>query len=371
MVITMSYKITKMKIWILTLFPIGILLSLIASYYPYTTEILYSNGINKLTRELLSILFGIFPFSVAEISIIIFIFLCFIYLLRTFYKLIFRENKRYTIINSLVNLGMLISIIYFTFVIIWGLNYQRLPFSSIANLQIKQTTVLDLGNYCETLIKHTNSLREKIPDYNGNILKPNRYKFIFSRVSSAYAQTAKEYPELGGNFCSPKNVLLSKIMSYAGISGIYFPFTSEPNVDTDIPYTMIAATACHEAAHQRGFAREDEANYISYIVCSKSSDLIFQYSGDLLALIYSMNALYTYDANRYKLLSHKYSKKLASDLSENDKYWTKFEGPLEKISTNINNVYLKANMQKSGVYSYGNMVDLLLAQYRFNKNKIK
>ena len=153
-------------------------------------------------------------------------------------------------------------------------------------------------------------------------------------------------------------------MSYEGISGFYFPFTGEPNVNIDIPASIIPCTVCHEMAHQRGFAREDEANFISYLVCSINPDVTFQYSGTLLALINSMNSLYKYAPQKYKTLIATYSKGLNRDLLELDQYWNYYEGPLEKLSTKINNTYLKANLQKNGVFSYGRMVDLLLAENR-------
>ena len=159
-------------------------------------------------------------------------------------------------------------------------------------------------------------------------------------------------------------MLLSKLMSYTGITGVYFPYTGEANVNIGPPDSMILSTACHEMAHQRGFAREDEANYISYFVCMQNPDADFQYSGVLLALINSMNALYTHDKKAYLELTKKYSPGLIRDLKQNNLYWEKHEGSLQKISDRINDAYLKSNMQNDGVYSYGRMVDLIIAEYR-------
>ena len=55
------------------------------------------------------------------------------------------------------------------------------------------------------------------------------------------------------------------MLSYLGISGIFIPFTCEANVNATLPDWEIPFTACHELAHQRGFAREDEANYVGYL----------------------------------------------------------------------------------------------------------
>ena len=113
---------------------------------------------------------------------------------------------------------------------------------------------------------------------------------VREKASLGFDQAAKIYPELGGRFGKAKPIFLSSKMSYTGISGIYFPFTGEANVNVDIPHSLLPATTCHEMAHQRGFAREDEANYIAWITCSSNDNPEFKYSGTLLALIHSMNA---------------------------------------------------------------------------------
>jgi len=192
------------------------------------------------------------------------------------------------------------------------------------------------------------------------------YKTVFDRAIEGYDILSKDIKEVGGLYGKPKRILNSKFMSYAGISGIYSPFTFEANVNTLQPDSMIPSTASHEMAHQRGFAREDEANYIAYLTCKASPSKDFQYSGVLLGLIHSMNALYKYDKEAYFTLKEKYSEGVQADLKNINLFWSKYDGPIERTSTKINNAYLKSNYQKDGVYSYGRMVDLLIAEYQKN-----
>jgi hypothetical protein len=117
-------------------------------------------------------------------------------------------------------------------------------------------------------------------------------------------------------------------------------------------------------AHQRGFAREDEANYLAYLTCMLHPNPDFQYSGTLLALINAVNALYRYAPEQALLLQEEYSEAVRRDLLHRKLFWQQYEGPLEEISREINDSYLKANRQEDGVHSYGRMVDLLLAAYR-------
>src|SRR5207248_11260701 len=82
----------------------------------------------------------------------------------------------------------------------------------------------------------------------------------------------------------PKPVYFSGLMSRLGISGVYSPFTGEPNYNALQPDFDLPFAVAHEMAHQRGFAREDEANFIAFLVCTKASNAYVRYSGYLGAL---------------------------------------------------------------------------------------
>lgn len=357
------------KLLLILLLPGGVLLSYISSFSPSLIEGAYSNGFNKITGQILSTITGVLPFSLAELVILFLVIFVIYSLVSMIVKAVKGTfKKRYIILNYFINLLVFVSIIYFTFIIIWGLNYHRLPFSIIAKLDVQSVSVKELGDICEIFINRANTLRNSVnQDSNGFMDIQGGYRDVFNRTFKGYEKAAMIYPELGGRYGIPKGVILSQAMSYAGISGVYFPFTGEANVNIDSPDSEIPFTACHEMAHQRGFAREDEANYIAYLACIMSPDRDFQYSGTLLAQINLMNTLYSYDRSRYDSLKQTYSKAVAQDLSEIAAFWHKYQGPIERISTKINDTYLKANNQKDGVYSYGRMVDLLIAEYRKNK----
>ena len=107
-------------------------------------------------------------------------------------------------------------------------------------------------------------------------------------------------------------------------------------------------------------------NYISYIACLASDCIDLQYSGTMLALIHTGNALYRKDAKRYfEVYKNHYSEAVARDLIANNEYWDKFEDTkVAETAEKVNNTYLKANNQTDGTQSYGRVVDLLLAEYR-------
>lgn len=356
-------KINKkdgVKFIIIALVPLTIIINVISKKLPSIVEKYYSIGLNKPVRQLLSLITGIVPFSVAEFLLGFLVIVLIILIVQLVISI-----KKGGALSKLLNLAVYLSSLYILFMLLWGFNYNRLSFEKISGLKVEESSKEELYKLCESLIQRANVLREDLKeDANGVMIIEGGYKEVFSKASQGFYNLSERYPELSGNYGRPKNILLSKPMSYTGITGIYIPYTGEANVNVNIRDFMLPATATHEMAHQRGFAREDEANYIAYLACTANLDTGFQYSGVMLALINSMNALAEVDFEGYKELVGKYSPAIKRDLIDNMNFWKQYEGKVEEVSNSINNTYLKSNGQKDGVQSYGRMVDLLLAEYR-------
>lgn len=354
------------KLLFLLLLPFSLLLTFVAAAYPLWIERIYADSIYPLIQRILSLLTGFVPFSVGEFMVIFLILYLIFGLSRGILQIIRRKPGGFRILGHwVIHLFIALCFIYFSFVILWGLNYHRLPFAEIAGLDTQPASVEELAALSESLIERANSLRAQVAENDqGVMFLPKGKSDMFRRAHLGYDAAAEVYPELGGTLSRPKGVFFSHAMAYTGISGIYFPFTGEANVNTTTPDPLILATTTHEMAHQRGFAREDEANYIAYLTASLHPDADFQYSGVLLALINAMNQLYRHDQELYRELRSHYSPGIIRDLAAIQAYNKRYEGPVERAHTKINNAYLKSNRQKDGVYSYGRMVDLLIAEYR-------
>ena len=221
----------------------------------------------------------------------------------------------------------------------------------------------DLANLYEFLIENANETRKLVKSSDGVMKANTDYKGIINRAYLGYENILDLLPNLSGNYSNAKYVMSSKLMCYTGITGIYFPFTGEANVNVAIPDIYIPSTTLHEMAHQRGYASEDEANFIAYLASINHPDIDFKYSGYILALNHTANALYSTDYNAYVALSKNISEDVLFDLRNNREFWKRYEGKIDNISNEINNTYLKANGVSEGVKSYGKMVDLLLVYY--------
>ena len=350
----------KAKIILIILSFITVLFNLILRRNPKIVEKYYSNSINKVTRQMLSFITGIFPFSMGEFLIFFLLIILLVLLVTLIIKI-----KKGGFLIGLLNITAYLSLLYILFMLLWGFNYNRLSFDKIAGLKVQKSTEKELYDLCDNLIARANTLRTKVKENSeGVMVIQGGYKEALQRVVKGYEKASVIYPELGGKYGPPKPILLSEKMCYTGITGIYMPYTGEPNVNISTPDFDIAFTAAHEMAHQRGFAREDEANYIAYLACTMNPDTDFQYSGVIMALINSMNALAKQNTTYYNILTKKYSIGLRRDLKYDYNFWSKYEGKAEKFTDNVNNNYLKSNGEQEGTQSYGKMVDLLLAERR-------
>jgi hypothetical protein len=351
---------SKLKLALILLVPITILLNIITERYPGFIERYYSTTLNKMIRQALSFITAPFPTSAAELLVISLVIVLIAYIV-----LIPVKVKKREFLNHFLSMLAYLSVLYLAFMFSWGFNYNRFSFDRIAGLDMRKSTVQELYELCEELLQRANTVRMLVEENDqGVMVIPGGYRSVFKRAASGFERAAELYPELGGRYGPPKRILLSERMSYTGITGIYMPYTGEPNVNINTTNMMLPCTTTHEMAHQRGFAREDEANYIAYVTCIMHPDPDFQYSGIMLALINSMNALASRDMKAYGTLVGKYSEGLKRDLKYERTFWDKYAGKVEQVASNVNNAYLKSNGQEDGVQSYGRMVDLLLAERR-------
>ena len=367
-------NITKTYIILIAVLILG--LNKLSVYFKGLIEKNYSTSINKYVVEILSFISGLFKFSLAEVILIVVASMLVMYIVLFIYKIINLKNQRknqakQVIFNFILNILCSASIIYTLFVILWGFNYNREAFSVSANITVTKSSTKELRKINEILIEKANDLRKSVNENSKGIMVMGKDNAeIFKDLKNEYEKISSKYPVLSGRYSTVKPVYLSNLMSYTGITGFYFPFTGEANVNTNITELMIPCTAAHEMAHARGFAREDEANFIAFLVTINSSNINYQYGGTMLALIYSMNELYENDIESYKILRKKYSEGVLRDLTYESEFWFKYEGKIQEVSDKVNNTYLKSNGQNDGVKSYGRMVDLLIGYYKIQKSTI-
>lgn len=360
-------RLIKKIPWLLT-GPLFYLLLRLSFLWPDFTENVYSRSVYRIISQGISAATGILPFSLGEMLLYAFILFIAVYLVFTAVKTIAAKKSWWReLLNRVLALLCVISVVYSLFIGLWGLNYARNALGKTLGLDTSPSSVFELYSTCEALIAKSSGLRDIVPEDVSGVFAPAFSKQDVMQKTAYYyeraaAQTGLSF--LGGIYGRAKPVLYSVGLSYAYIAGVYFPFTAEANLNADTPMLYFPSSALHESAHQRGFSREDEANFLAYYVSSYSGDASVEYSGTMLALSEAMNKLYREDSDLYFELRDGYSEGMNRDLSDNSLYWVQFDTPIRETSKAVNNTFLQANMQHDGVKSYGRMVDLLIALWR-------
>ncbi|HBN82815.1 MAG TPA: DUF3810 domain-containing protein, partial [Clostridiales bacterium] len=305
----------------------------------------------------------------AEVIVVLLI-ACIVFLLIRGLVLFIKNPKEFMkkIPKKLLVIVYILLTIYLVFQLMWGFHYNRKTFAEVSGLTVENILVEELSELARYLTSSANDLRVQVMESeDGTMMLSHDIPTMFKRASLGYDKTADIYPELGGQYSVPKGVFLSHYWSYTGIAGMYFPFTAEANVNITLPRYMLPSTIAHEMAHQRGFAREDEANYIAYLTCKNHPDLDFQYSGIMLALSYTMSTLHQYSIEIWEEIRSEFGEGVIRDLKGWQAYRNYYKGSIKDITTDINDLYLKANKQKDGIGSYDRMVELMLADFRSQK----
>lgn len=367
---TSERKLPK-RVWLLLLFPIAMGIIKLCQHNIWIAEHIFAQGIYKYYSIAYSWLTSLVPFSIAEWFYILGPIVALFFLIRYIVRMVKGTGKRFFLTwRLLLNVACFGCVAFFLYTIGTGVNYYRYSFAHFSGLNVHDSSNEELYELVEDLASRASTIRKQLKstDESGIYQLTTNNRGTALKARAAMEELGEEYPVLNGWKATPKPVLLSKYMSYTEITGVFFAFTMECNVNVDISDYSIISTMCHELSHLRGFMREDEANYLAYLSCANSKDLETQYSGTMLALIHSGNALYKADKDLYRKAYQCYSEDVKKDLDANSEYWKKYEDTVvSTISNAMNDTYLKANHQTDGVQSYGRMVDLLLALQRKNK----
>ena len=309
-------------------------------------------------------LWGIFPFSAGELFVALIIMGIIVGAVSLTINTVKSKGKRLTVfLNGFSWAALTASVIFLLVTLNCLVNYNRTPFSSYSGLTVRQYKSEELRELIVHLIGKVNeAAKEAELTEEGRVVKPEDFNAL---AVSSMKNLTEEYKVLDTYYPQPKAVICSDMLSSFNIAGMYFPVTVEANYNQAMPVSSQGFTVCHELSHLSGFIREDEANFIAYLACRDSESPYFRYSGYLEALTYALNAYYpTAEKEDYNKLCSMLSQTVLDEYAYRSEYWAQFRKKTTyKVSSAINDAYLKSNNQTDGTKSYGRVVDLMLAEY--------
>ncbi|MBR5937249.1 MAG: DUF3810 domain-containing protein [Clostridiales bacterium] len=262
--------------------------------------------------------------------------------------------------------------LYTIFMLLHGLNYTRYSLDDKLGFGQRKYSVEELMEVTEWVISELNSAREACAeDENGVMTYPGGVPHLLSDMEDIYEDASKKIPQIKGVSARPKNVMLSHYWSYTYITGMYFPFFVEANINTDVTFAEMIYTICHEMSHLHGYAVENDATLAGLLVALSSDCPEVRYSGlrEALELILMDLAIaFNNDSEGLDefMRAHPVHLGYFRDSEAINNYWDSIDPPkiVSDVSSATNNAFLKANQQKDGVKSY-NMPTSIMADYYF------
>jgi len=359
----------KKRLWLLVLFPLSLFITELAKRSVFVAEEVFAKRIYKVLSIGISAVTGLLPFSLAECIVILGPIVVLVLVIRFIVHMVkHKENRFGRCLLAIINVACAVAVIFFVYVIGCGVNYHRVSIAEYRDVTVRDSSKEELYALCVELAEQASALRAELTEYEdeeGVLRLPMSNRELGKLVRDAYENLEEDLPVLAGFYPASKGIGISKVFSAMEITGVFTCWTMEANVNVDIPDYSRASTMAHELGHLHGFMREDEANFLAYLACMASEEPFVRYSGTMLALIHSGNALAAQDAGLYSELWTKYHEGMVQDFLDNSAYWDQYEDTvISETADKVNDTYLKVNEQEDGIKSYGRVVDLLLAEYR-------
>ncbi|MEO3406637.1 DUF3810 domain-containing protein [Mucilaginibacter sp. CAU 1740] len=349
--------IIKKIVAILVLALVIFLLMLLARH-PAAVESYYSKGFYIGVSRVFHPFLNIFPFSVGDIvyiGVVIYLIYAFIRLIVLLFK------KRFEKAGHLF-LGLIIGVqsAVLAFYLFWGMNYFREPASVRLNLRDTSFTTADLKAVTRILIDSVNATRAKVT--HADMAQSNTH--IYNTARYAIRSLSKDSANFRAYDPDIKPSILTPLLNYIGTSGYFNPFTSEAQVNYQMPVFNRPFVVCHEMSHQMGYGAEDEADFAGFVVATHSHDRLLRYSAYHLAVQEFMYSLGGRDTVAHKELKALISADVKNDYKIEREYWRAYQNKLSAISSVFYDNFLKANNQPQGLETYNRMVLLVMAAYK-------
>lgn len=315
------------------------------SRFPKATELIYSQTLYPAFGTVLSFVSQWVPFSVGDV----FYALLAVFLVGLFILVFIRKIKfgRFFLIVI-----QTLAIVYILFYWFWGFNYFRSGINDRLEIAKAKPDTVEFVKVLEDLIRKTNDSYCTFDHVT--------YSEIDSLVEVSYKKHATflkiRYPQ---GTRRPKPITLSNFFAKASIAGYYGPFFSEVQVNDSLLRMEYPQVLAHEFAHQMGITSEAEANFYSWLICTRSDSKRLQYSANISMLNYFLSQ--GKRLHNFPDLVHQIQKPVIEDIRKVQEHWEKLRSEkIDKVAGKVNDVYLKTNKIEKGIEDYFGVVQFVM-----------
>jgi hypothetical protein len=309
--------------------------------FPSTVESLYARGFYKLLAAVVSPVTGLLPFSLSELSIYLIAAGSVYWIVRGILR------KRFW--RALGELAIAGSVAVLWFYVFWGMNYFRQPLEVSLRLPEAALDSVAFRRHLEWSIAEANAGWMAVPEWSMGALD--------GEIEAGYRRvfTALDMKLTLGNR-RPKTPLIPAILDYTLTSGIFGPWFHEVHLNGRLLPVELPFILAHEKAHQLGFAREGECNFLAALVCLTSPDPRVRYSGQFGVV----GRARFHEFEGYDSLAATVRPEVLADFAAVRERVERYYGPVARWAAKWYDLYLRANQVEGGVENYDEVVDLMI-----------
>lgn len=354
----------RLPLWCLVCYGIAalaLIIYIVARISPAFADF-FNQNISEVFRRTLAAISSPIPFSIGEALILL---LPVGFGLTVWYAAKYRCDtwrSTWSFVGILMAvICMLLSMFVFTF----ATGYHGRTLDQKLELEQKEVSAEELYQTALILAQKVNEEHENMTyGADGFSVMPYSLSEMNDKLLTAYDSFCEKHAFIDHYDTRIKPVMLSELMNYTHITGVYSYFTGEANIDIAFPDYTIPYTAAHELAHQRGIAREDEANMVAFLVCMESDDAYIRYCAYLNMYEYVANALYRANPDLYAKVRATVEADVRSEMVAYNNFFSKYQdSTASSVSGAVNDTFLKFQGTE-GTASYGMVVDLTVAYYK-------
>ncbi len=320
-------------------------------YFPFYE--LYSDVVGTISACM--------PFSLGDVLYFLLGLLMLRYITRTIRALLQKNKSLFSIrvYNGIKVLNLAIVMYY----LCWGWVYYAPDLENlydtdaITNQELKALS----ARYLEECIKIRSQLAE---DEHGLFRSQSSDKEWAASINQDYKHLPHDIKRVEcGNSHSLKKSLYSPILVYLGIGGYFNPFSRECQYITKVSEVKKPFIMAHEMSHQWAYGKENEANFMAYLLGRNSENLALRYSTTFSTLRRMLYAIQDKDSIFVDQMQSHYSLGMQRDMHADSLLQQKYTSPYEGAFSELNHFFLKMNQQE-GLSSYSRYIRLVVGYER-------
>jgi hypothetical protein len=236
---------------------------------------------------------------------------------------------------------------YLLFLVLWGLNYQRVPLREKLELDESRVTQDAAVQFATAAVSRINAL------YPQAHMTPPPGRTLEEAFARAQIGLGASRPAVAG---IPKRSVLEAYFRSAAIDGMTDPFFLEIIVNPEVLPIEQPFVLAHEWAHLAGYADESEANLVAWLTCL-GGDALAEYSG-WMAMFGQVVSDMPRESRRQ--VFRPLAPGPRADFDAIAARWTRSRPVVRNVARDTYDIFLRANRVEAGIESYDQVVRLIL-----------